>query len=46
MTVLHVAGVAETFAETVSSGPLLLGLGVCVLVGLISFASPCIVPPF
>ncbi|MFC0316295.1 cytochrome c biogenesis CcdA family protein [Gordonia phosphorivorans] len=44
MTVLHVAGVAETFAETVSSGPLLLGLGVCVLVGLISFASPCIVP--
>ena len=44
MTTLHVAGVAETFADTVSSGPLLLGLGVCVLVGLISFASPCIVP--
>ncbi|MFZ2511649.1 MAG: cytochrome c biogenesis CcdA family protein [Gordonia sp. (in: high G+C Gram-positive bacteria)] len=39
-----VAGVADTFANTVASGPLLLGLGVCVLVGLISFASPCVVP--
>nr|WP_248647568.1 cytochrome c biogenesis CcdA family protein [Gordonia hirsuta] len=38
------ASVAETFANTVSSGPLLLGVGVCLLVGLISFASPCVVP--
>lgn len=44
MTSTPLASVAESFANTVSSGPLLLGLGVCVLVGLISFASPCVVP--
>ena len=30
--------------ELAVSGPLLLALGVCVLAGLISFASPCVVP--
>ncbi len=31
-------------AETAAVGPLLLALGVCVLAGLVSFASPCVVP--
>lgn len=30
--------------ELAVNGPLLLALGVCVLAGLISFASPCVVP--
>ena len=32
------------FAEIAAAGPLLLALGVCVLAGLVSFASPCVVP--
>ena len=32
------------FAETAAAGPLLVALGVCVLAGLVSFASPCVVP--
>lgn len=44
MTQVHLADLGATFATTVTSGPLLLALGVCVLVGLISFASPCVVP--
>ena len=31
-------------AELAASGPLLLALGMCVLAGLVSFASPCVVP--
>ena len=31
-------------AELAATGPLLLALGVCVLAGLVSFASPCVVP--
>lgn len=31
-------------AELAASGPLLLALGVCVLAGLVSFASPCVIP--
>jgi cytochrome c-type biogenesis protein len=31
-------------AEFAASGPLLLALGLCVLAGLVSFASPCVVP--
>lgn len=31
-------------AELAANGPLLLALGVCVLAGLVSFASPCVVP--
>lgn len=36
--------VGETFQQTVASGPILLALGACVLAGLVSFASPCVVP--
>jgi len=32
------------FAQTAAAGPLLLALGVSVLAGLVSFASPCVVP--
>ncbi|SON58985.1 hypothetical protein MSIMFI_00466 [Mycobacterium simulans] len=32
------------FAEIAAAGPLLVALGVCLLAGLVSFASPCVVP--
>jgi cytochrome c-type biogenesis protein len=32
------------FTEIAAAGPLLLAVGVCVLAGLVSFASPCVVP--
>ncbi|MFC7449265.1 cytochrome c biogenesis CcdA family protein [Rhodococcus daqingensis] len=38
------AGIGETFGNTAASGPLFLALGACVLAGLVSFASPCVVP--
>ncbi len=44
MNVTVLAGVGESFQQTASSGPLLLALGACVLAGLVSFASPCVVP--
>ncbi|MGB3773388.1 MAG: cytochrome c biogenesis CcdA family protein [Rhodococcus sp. (in: high G+C Gram-positive bacteria)] len=34
----------EAFQSAAASGPLLLALGACVLAGLVSFASPCVVP--
>jgi cytochrome c-type biogenesis protein len=36
--------VGETFAGLVTDGPLLVAAGVAALVGLISFASPCVLP--
>jgi len=33
-----------SLAETAAAGPLLVALGLCVLAGLVSFASPCVVP--
>jgi cytochrome c-type biogenesis protein len=32
------------FAQIAAAGPLLTALAVCVLAGLVSFASPCVVP--
>jgi cytochrome c-type biogenesis protein len=32
------------FTQIAAAGPLLVALGVCVLAGLVSFASPCVVP--
>ncbi|AWK71530.1 cytochrome C biogenesis protein ResC [Rhodococcus oxybenzonivorans] len=43
-TTLLAAGVGDAFQSTASSGPLFLALGACVLAGLVSFASPCVVP--
>jgi cytochrome c-type biogenesis protein len=37
-------GVAETFVETVTDGPLLLALPVAAAAGLVSFLSPCVLP--
>ena len=34
----------ETFSGLVTDGPLLIAAGVAALVGLISFASPCVLP--
>lgn len=34
----------ESFQQTAATGPLLLALGACLLAGLVSFASPCVVP--
>ncbi|MEV6767797.1 cytochrome c biogenesis CcdA family protein [Nocardia sp. NPDC051030] len=42
MTVL--ASVGESFQQTAATGPLFLALGACLLAGLVSFASPCVVP--
>lgn len=42
--ILLAQGIGETFQQTVSSGPILLALGACVLAGLVSFASPCVIP--
>ena len=42
--ILLAQGIGETFQQTVSSGPILLALGACLLAGLVSFASPCVIP--
>ncbi|KQU36287.1 MULTISPECIES: cytochrome c biogenesis CcdA family protein [Nocardiaceae] len=34
----------EAFQSAAASGPLFLALGACLLAGLVSFASPCVVP--
>jgi cytochrome c-type biogenesis protein len=36
--------VGAHFAELASSGPLLVAIGVCMVAGLVSFLSPCILP--
>ena len=38
------ADVGAAFADTATSGPLLLALGAAALAGLVSFASPCVIP--
>ncbi|GAB2641960.1 cytochrome c biogenesis CcdA family protein [Gordonia jinhuaensis] len=43
-TVAVASSVGESFSSAASTGPLLLALGACVLAGLVSFASPCVVP--
>ncbi|NLV80366.1 MAG: cytochrome c biogenesis protein CcdA [Rhodococcus sp.] len=43
-TTVLASGIGETFREVAATGPLLLALGACVLAGLVSFASPCVVP--
>ncbi|WP_127784054.1 cytochrome c biogenesis CcdA family protein [Rhodococcus sp. X156] len=43
MTVLA-EGIGDSFQSTAATGPLLLALAACVLAGIVSFASPCVVP--
>ncbi len=38
------AGLGEGFATTAASGPLLLAVAVAAIAGLVSFASPCVLP--
>ncbi|AWB82905.1 cytochrome C biogenesis protein ResC [Corynebacterium yudongzhengii] len=38
------ASIGQTFAETAAAGPLVLGLLAAAAAGLVSFASPCVVP--
>ncbi|MBF6211394.1 cytochrome c biogenesis protein CcdA [Nocardia puris] len=41
---MMLASVGNSFQQAAADGPLLLGLGACLLAGLVSFASPCVVP--
>ncbi|CAM2839373.1 cytochrome c biogenesis CcdA family protein [Skermania piniformis] len=40
----YLADIGTSFQDTAATGPLLLALGACALAGLVSFASPCVVP--
>lgn len=42
--VILAQSIGETFQQTVVSGPILFALGAAILAGLVSFASPCVVP--
>lgn len=42
--ILAADGVGQNFADAAVSGPLLLGVLAAALAGLVSFASPCVVP--
>jgi cytochrome c-type biogenesis protein len=41
---VDLGSLGQTFQETVLSGPLLLALPVALIAGLVSFASPCVLP--
>ena len=41
---MTLASIGDSFQDAAASGPLLLAMGACVLAGLVSFASPCVVP--
>ena len=43
-SMLLAGDIGQTFQQTVSTGPVLLAVGACLLAGLVSFASPCVVP--
>ena len=38
------SGLGQTFADTAAAGPILLGIIAAAAAGLVSFASPCVVP--
>ncbi|AMY56421.1 cytochrome c biogenesis CcdA family protein [Rhodococcoides fascians] len=44
MTTLLAQDIGSTFQNAASSGPLVLAIAACMLAGLVSFASPCVVP--
>ena len=41
---LTTAAIGTTFATTAATGPLLLGILAAMAAGLVSFASPCVIP--
>lgn len=44
MTDVIASGIGEQIADAAATGPLLLGLLAAALAGLVSFASPCVIP--
>jgi cytochrome c-type biogenesis protein len=45
MSVAYTAqSIGESFSNTAVDGPMVLALAVCALAGLVSFASPCVIP--
>ena len=40
----NAASIGNSFAEAATSGPLILGLFAAAVAGLVSFASPCVIP--
>lgn len=44
LDVMAQAGIGQQFADVAAGGPLLLGILAAALAGLVSFASPCVVP--
>lgn len=44
MTTLLSQDIGSAFQNAASSGPLMLAIAACMLAGLVSFASPCVVP--
>lgn len=41
---LAAGDIGQRFADTVSAGPLVLAMLAAALAGLVSFASPCVIP--
>lgn len=41
---MNLAGVGQTFADTIWDGPLIVGALVAMIAGLVSFLSPCVLP--
>ena len=44
MSIVVLAGVGQSFRDTVLDGPLLLAMPVAAIAGLVSFLSPCVLP--
>lgn len=44
MSTLLLADIGHSFSTTAASGPLLLALGAAFVAGVVSFASPCVIP--
>ncbi len=44
LDVMAQAGIGQQFADAAAGGPLLMGILAAALAGLVSFASPCVVP--
>ena len=42
--ILAADGVGQSFADAAAAGPLLLGILAAAAAGLVSFASPCVIP--
>lgn len=41
---MNLAGVGESFADTILDGPLIVGAAVAMIAGFVSFLSPCVLP--